>query len=121
MCVLFQIVRGAVRVANGHEVCYANLGCFSKENKMSFTDGLPHPPEVVGTVFLLHTPGSTATPEDLPFLDLTTSFWENNFDIKRNLVVLIHGFGQSRSVEWYEQAKEALKAIVRFLYTIFSF
>lgn len=113
---LFQVVKDAIRAAKGNEVCYTNLGCFGKHNKMSFTDGLPSTPESIGTTFLLYSPTSTGEPKELDFLKLTESMWEKDFTTKRNLAVLIHGFDQSRNSEWYKKAIPAFqKRVCLFL------
>ncbi|XP_040357020.2 phospholipase A1 [Ixodes scapularis] len=88
------------------EVCYDGLGCFSQLDDCSHSITLPSSPEEVKTKFALYDRQQRANPVYLDYLDNST-LDVDKFNGTKDLVFLVHGFGESGNSSWILQMKDA--------------
>ncbi|KAL3867995.1 hypothetical protein ACJMK2_040835 [Sinanodonta woodiana] len=93
-------------------ICYGDVGCFVKNNRIFTLDLFPESPEKIKTEFRLFTQKNG---EDNMFQILNindvTSITDSNFDHCRPTKIVVHGFRSSAQIPWMTTMKtELLKA-----------
>nr|XP_037291609.1 phospholipase A1-like [Rhipicephalus microplus] len=101
--------RKTIELLQEEPVCYTDVGCFSRRDRMTHPIALPQDPRDVGTQFHVYSRRNN----DIPTVFMETgpksiASYAHIFREPRKLVVLIHGFTQSVGSRWLHYTKEAL-------------
>ncbi|CAN7993864.1 unnamed protein product [Ixodes hexagonus] len=88
--------------------CYRGLGCFRQNTRLVHPIGLPDAPELVNTLFWLYSRDNAGCPKLLDYTTVSGFRQLGQFATPKDLVVLIHGFGQHSQKPWVAQVKDAL-------------
>uniref|UniRef100_A0A8C3U6B4 Triacylglycerol lipase n=1 Tax=Catharus ustulatus TaxID=91951 RepID=A0A8C3U6B4_CATUS len=93
-----------LNAAEGDEVCYDRLGCFTDDLPWSGTTErpiykLPWKPERIDTRFLLYTRENTDDFQDVSAVDKST-IEVSNFNASRKTKFIVHGFIDSGEENW---------------------
>lgn len=104
---IFPIIQVAEGLFGGpHTVCYPTVGCFTKGGNLTLPTGLPSSPESVGTKFNLYSRQHKNNPVKISESSPKGTL-EREFDTKKNLVFIVHGFGQGEHSTMPIEMKDA--------------
>lgn len=89
-------------------VCCPGLGCFRRSTKLVHPIGLPDAPEFINTFFWLYSRINLGCPQLLDYRTVSGFRLLKQFATPKDLVILIHGFGQHSQKPWVTEVKDAL-------------
>ncbi|XP_077563912.1 pancreatic triacylglycerol lipase-like [Haemaphysalis longicornis] len=93
---------------NDEKVCYDYVGCFDRlGGKFSHFVGFPASPEQVGTKFLLFSWRNKDKPVYLHYAANETQEASRLFDIRKDLIVVVHGFHGDAKLPWVVAMRDA--------------
>ncbi|XP_040064746.1 phospholipase A1 1-like [Ixodes scapularis] len=86
--------------------CYDTVGCFTKGDDLTLPSGFPRSPESVGTKFKLYSKQHKDKPVEISESSPKETL-KSYFGTKKDLVFIIHGFGQGEHSEIPIKMKDA--------------
>ncbi|XP_040076313.1 phospholipase A1-like [Ixodes scapularis] len=86
--------------------CYDTVGCFTKGGDLTLPSGFPSSPESVGTKFKLYSRQHKDKPVEISESSPKETL-KSYFSTKKDLVFIIHGFGQGEHSEIPIKMKDA--------------
>lgn len=94
---------------NGKDkVCYEHVGCFSNQDRLTVPTSFPSEPEKVNTKFLLYSRSNRNSPERLDYRPNSPLGRLTQFQQRKPLKLLVHGFFESGNIQWIKDIKDAL-------------
>lgn len=94
---------------NGKDkVCYEHVGCFSNQDRLTVPSSFPSEPEIVNTKFLLYSRSNRKSPERLDYRPNSPLGRLTQFQQRKPLKLLVHGFFESGDTKWIKDIKDAL-------------
>lgn len=92
----------------GEQVCFQDVGCFSRRDKLTLPSQFPSDPKFFPPRFLLYDRSVKYLPKTI-WLRLNDSFkFRRQFAQKKPLFVVVHGWLESAFVPWAQAIKDAL-------------
>lgn len=94
---------------NGKDkVCYEHVGCFSNQDRLTVPTSFPSEPEDVKTKFLLYSRSNRDSPVRLDYRPSSPLGRLTQFQQRKPLKLLVHGFFESGDIDWIKDIKNAL-------------
>lgn len=94
---------------NGKDkVCYEHVGCFSNQDRLTVPSSFPSEPEKVDTKFLLYSRSNRKSPVRLDYRPNSPLGRLTQFQQRKPLKILVHGFFESGDTQWIKDIKDAL-------------
>ncbi|XP_042148477.1 pancreatic lipase-related protein 2-like [Ixodes scapularis] len=94
--------------SSGDYVCYAYVGCFTSDDGLTLPTCLPDDPDKVKTAFLLYSRSNRQSPVTLDYKSGCANTTLTQFDIRRPLVIVVHGWLRNSNTAYLPETKDAL-------------
>ncbi|XP_054161495.1 pancreatic lipase-related protein 2-like [Oppia nitens] len=104
--IIITILSSLTLINNSMQVCYDNIGCFSKDGPMKQTGLLPASPNYINTKFYAYT---SQTPQVGLEVDPYSLDSLNVINVDKPIVFVIHGYGNSGRSKELVQLKDSLQ------------
>ncbi|XP_037274471.1 pancreatic lipase-related protein 2 isoform X1 [Rhipicephalus microplus] len=89
------------------KVCYKFVGCFSNRDRFTHPTSFPSDPEQVDTKFMLYSRSNRRSPVKLDYRPTKSIGNLAQFNQRKPLKLIVHGFLESGNVSWIQGIKDA--------------
>lgn len=89
------------------KVCYEVVGCFSNRDRFTHPTSFPSDPETVDTKFMLYSRSNRRSPVKLDYRPSKRLGNLPQFDERKPLKLIVHGFLENGKVSWIQDIKDA--------------
>lgn len=89
------------------KVCYEFVGCFSNRDRFTHPTSFPSDPESVDTKFMLYSRSNRRSPVQLDYRPNKRLGNLPQFDQRKPLKLIVHGFLENGKVSWIQDIKDA--------------
>ncbi|XP_050050804.2 pancreatic lipase-related protein 2-like isoform X1 [Dermacentor andersoni] len=94
--------------ATKEEICYANVGCFSRHDRLTHPSNFPSNPNLLMPLFYLYSRKKRHIPTIIQLRPKGSYRYLVEFGKEKPLFILIHGWLESAYAPWAQSIKDAL-------------